>query len=905
MGDRVRPTRDRRGRAFPLTVRQGRQRKAELHAESRTLEAEAGGAAIASVGDERAPLEDELPLGAGRFGHLLHSGRFRVGALTAALASVAMLIYGLFLRDVQSGRGVTDIPWPVFSVGFFLVEVKVVEVYYRRERHSFSVSEVPAVFGLFYLSPAQYLVALMVGSGLALVAATEQSPLKIAFNLANSLFVGTLSLVIFTTLAGPSTIPNAADWIAITLALISASVAGAVTIATAITLSGGAPQFQKLPEMVRFGTVVAAANTSLSLLALTAAARDPEAIFLVVIPVVILFAAYRAYMSEREKHERLELVYESSRIMQHSAELDSAVLGVLRHAREMFRAERAEVLLFAAPGGGDALRTACSVDGHSEVMTPQTVSPDDPELQLLARGKRAQFVDSGRTGSRQAMASPMLADRGLIGVMRIENRLSEGSLFTDEDLRLLETLANQAAVALENGHLEQSLAELARLRDELRHQAYHDPLTGLANRILFSDAVEERLGRGESPVVLFLDLDDFKMVNDSQGHATGDRLLTSVADRIAEVISDADLAARLGGDEFAVLLSEPSSRDRATHVGRRIVDALQIPFSIRGQDVAIGASVGIAFGHAGDRAGDLLRDADVAMYAAKAAGKRQVAVFDPAMHAAVVARQRLGVDLAHAIAENQIEVFFQPIVALDDTRVVGVEALARWSHPVRGEIGPTEFIRIAEEDGSILALGRGVLAGACRVVAKWQREVPGFDDIRVHVNVSARQVREPDFMDDVDRVLRDSGIRPGTLIVEMTETAMLLDTAATLEVFAALKSRGIRISVDDFGTGYSSLGYLRRFPVDSLKIAAEFLPGKDSLNEPKSWLAANTIVVLGQAMGLEVIAEGIELPEQAQRLRTLGCPQGQGYLYGRPGDAAATEAFLRDAARLLAVTRAA
>ena len=895
---------ERRGRAFPLALRLKPLHTAAGTPKSPAAETDGVRAPVASTGDGRPANEDD-PAPADRwFGRLLRSGRFRVAALTSALAAVAVLIYALFLRNV-SDRGVTDIPWPVFSVGFFLVEVKVIEVYFRRERHSFSLSEVPAVFGLFYLSPPEYLAALLVGSGIALVVATDQSPLKIAFNLANSLFVGTLTLAIFNALAGPSAVPIANDWIAITIAMVVASVTGAITIATAITLSGGAPQFQKLPEMVRFGLLVAAANTSLALLALTAAARDTEAIFLVVIPVILLLAAYRAYQSEREKHERLELVYESSRIMQHSAELDSAVLGVLRHAREMFRAERAEVLLFAVPGGGDALRTSCSVDGHSEVMTPQLVSPDDPDLHRLAQGKRAQFVSSGRAGSRQAMASPMFADRGLIGVMRIENRLAEGSLFTDEDLRLLETLANQASVALENGHLEQSLAELARLRDELRHQAYHDPLTGLANRILFSEAVEERLARGESPTVLFLDLDDFKMVNDSHGHATGDRLLTTVADRIADVITDADLAARLGGDEFAVLLSESSVRDRATQIGRRIVDALQIPFSIRGQDVAIGASVGIAFGHAGDRAGDLLRDADVAMYAAKAAGKRQVAVFDPAMHAAVVARHRLGIDLAHAVAENQIEVYFQPIVALADERVIGLEALARWTHPVRGSIGPTEFIRIAEEDGTILALGRSVLAQSCRVVGAWQRDIPGFENIRIHVNVSARQVREPDFLDDVDRVLQDSGIRPGTLIVEMTETAMLLDTAATLDVFASLKSRGIRISVDDFGTGYSSLGYLRRFPVDSLKIAAEFIPGKESFDEPRSWLAANTIVVLGEAMGLEVIAEGIELPEQAQQLRALGCPQGQGFLYARPGDAATIGAFLRGAGGARSATQAA
>ena len=857
-------------------------------------------AADASPGTRRSTRAAAFARHAEWFPRRLAAGRVRVGILTAALVVAAAVVYLVFLRGVNSNRGTTSIPWPAFALGFFLVEVKVVEVYFRRERHSFSLSEVPAVLGLFYLSPPEYLVALVVGSGLALVVATEQSPLKIVFNLANNVFIGVLTLAIFNALADAGSIPDAADWIALLVTMVVASAVGAVTIATAITASGGAPQFKKLPEMVKFGAVVAVANTSLALLTLMAAWTDPQAIILVVIPVTILFMAYRAYMSERGKHERLELVYESSRIMQHGAELDSAILGVLRHAREMFRAEHAEVILFAVPGGGDALRTACGVDGSSELMTPLTVDPDDPGLQRLARGHRAQFVDSARQGSRHAIASPMLAERGLIGVMRIENRLAEGTLFTDEDLRLLETLANQAAVALENGHLEQSLAELARLRDQLRYQAYHDPLTGLANRVLFSEAVDERLGRDESPIVLFLDLDDFKMVNDSQGHAAGDRLLATVADRIRDVIARADLAARLGGDEFAILLGEHSDVEHATQVGRRIVDVLQLPFSIRDQEVAIGASVGVAVGRPGGRADDLLRDADVAMYAAKAAGKRQVAVFEPAMHAALVARHRLGTDLAHAIGRQEITVHYQPIVRLDDEQVIGVEALARWSHPEQGQISPVEFIRIAEEDGSILALGRSVLSQACQAVAKWQREIPGFEEIRVHVNVSARQVREPDFLDDVDRVVRDSGIRPGTLIVEMTETAMLLDTAATLEVFAALKSRGIRISVDDFGTGYSSLGYLRRFPVDSLKIASEFVPGKDAMHEPANWLAANTIVVLGEAMGLEVVAEGIELPEQAERLRALGCPQGQGYLFARPGDAATIEAFLRDIARLRA-----
>ena len=320
MGGGVSTTGERRGRAFPLPARSNRGVTATATSGPPTSAAESR-AAVDSNFDQRAGREEETAPSKRRVIRLLGSGRLRVTTLTFVLAAAALLVYWVFLHDVNSGRAVTNVPWPVFSLGFFLVEVKVVEVYFRRERHSFSLSEVPAVFGLFYLTPMQYLVAMMVGSGLALVVATEQSPLKIAFNLANSLFVGTLTLVTFTTLVGAGQMPTATVWIAISAAMILASVAGAVTIAAAITLSGGAPQFQKLPEMIRFAIVVAAANTSLSLLTLTAAARDPQAILLVVIPVIILFAAYRAYMSEREKHDRLELVYESSRIMQHSAEL--------------------------------------------------------------------------------------------------------------------------------------------------------------------------------------------------------------------------------------------------------------------------------------------------------------------------------------------------------------------------------------------------------------------------------------------------------------------------------------------------------------------------------------------------------------------------------------------------------
>ena len=276
------------------------------------------------------------------------------------------------------------------------------------------------------------------------------------------------------------------------------------------------------------------------------------------------------------------------------------------------------------------------------------------------------------------MVSPLSAESGLIGAIIVANRLTEGTSFDEDDLRLLETLANQAAVALENGQLEQSLAELSRLKEQLRHQAYHDPLTGLANRALFADQVDAQLAtapRAAAAVVLFLDLDDFKIVNDTLGHAAGDRLLEAVADRMRSCVRADDLAARLGGDEFAVLLIDEPGLERALVVARRIIDSLQAPFPIQGQDISIGGSIGIAVGPTqGERADELLRNADVAMYTAKAAGKRRAAVFEPTMHAAIVARHALSADLSRSIARGELAVHYQPIVELGTGRIAGARS---------------------------------------------------------------------------------------------------------------------------------------------------------------------------------------------------------------------------------------
>ena len=821
----------------------------------------------------------------------LRSEARRVWLFTILLGAFAAIGYLTIVRHLTAIPAPIHLPWPLLALGFMAVEAKVIVVHFRRESHSFSLSEIPAVTGLFFFTPDEYMISLLLGSAVAMVLVTRSSIVKLAFNLANFAVIAVVDLAIFHALgsfAGGA--PGPVDWIAAFAATLAASIVCVLAIATAISLSGGAPQFQKLPEMIKFGAMIALANTSMALLAVSVVWIDPAAILLLAVPLVTMFLAYGAYISEREKHERLELLYQSSRILQHSPELDSALVALLDHARDMFRAEQAEVVLDPRGGEGDSLLTRSTHGGPAVVMQPVPFDPTDPIRVRLARDARAFFRGplAGDPGvgrsSRQAMVSPLIGDSGMIGTMTVSNRLTEGTSFDEDDLRLLETLANQAAVALENGQLEQSLAELSRLKEQLRYQAYHDPLTGLANRAMFAEQVDRQLARiGDNTVlaVLFLDLDDFKLVNDTLGHAAGDRLLSLVGERIKSCIRSDDLAARLGGDEFALLLLDEDGLGRATAVANRVIESLRLPFPVQGQEVTVGGSIGIAVGRDPNQLADeLLRNADVAMYTAKGGGKGRVAVFDPTMHAAIVARHALSAELARSIVRGELLVHYQPIVELATGRTTAVEALVRWRHPTRGIVGPDEFIALAEENGVILALGRWVLHESSLQAAAWIRDPNVAPEFAVSVNLSPLQVQQPEFIEEIESVLAETGLPPERLILELTETSMFQDTRATIHKLQALRARGVRIAVDDFGTGYSSLGYLRQFPVDILKIARDFVVPAD--REPNEWAFAHAIVALGQTLGLQIVAEGIEEAGQADRLRQLGCEYGQGYHFAHP-----------------------
>ncbi len=512
----------------------------------------------------------------------------------------------------------------------------------------------------------------------------------------------------------------------------------------------------------------------------------------------------------------------------------------------------------------------------------------------LVGARKFDLIHPDDLASAQLLFAELLRTTHLPITAEVRVRHADGSW------RHIEVIANNLLDEPSVGGIVanyRDITERKGFEEQLRHQAFHDPLTGLPNRALLLDRLDHALARtgrrGSQVAVLFLDLDRFKVVNDSLGHQTGDRLLVAVAERLRACLRPEDTPARLGGDEFVVLLEDVRDVRDATRVAERIAECLQGGIALAGHEIHLTASIGIAIAQPRPdaapadlqawrptRADDLLRDADLAMYRAKARGKARYEVFDASMNARALERLRLEADLRRALELGQLQVHYQPQVDLATGRMAGVEALARWQHPRRGMVLPTEFIPLAEETGLILPIGWWMLEEACRQGQAWQEQHPGAAPVTMSVNLSGRQFQDPDLPRRIDQILRATRFTPANLLLEITESVVMANGAATLATLRALRALGVRLAIDDFGTGYSSLAYLIRFPIDRIKIDRSFVAG---LGRARQYTAVvQTIVLLARNLGAAVVAEGVETGKQSTILQALGCELGQGFHFAEP-----------------------
>jgi diguanylate cyclase (GGDEF)-like protein len=834
------------------------------------------------------------------------AARLRTAAIWALIALIVGATLALYLgivRDLPAYADGVHVPWWALALGFAATEVFVIHTHIRGSAQTLSLSELPLVIGLLLATPQDLVVAQVAGPVLVLLFIRRSAPVKVAFNIAQFALTATLTIIVLHAL-----IPAPAEigpdlWSATFAAVLAGSLVAAGLVLAVIALAEGSLPSIEVLRMFGADLVVSLTNTSIGLTGATLIAQEWQAGWLMIAPAAVLILAYRAYLSEHDKHQSLEFLYGVARSLSRAPDIEIALVDLLERTRESFRVRTAEIILFGA-GADMPLRTSLDAGGSTQTMQP-VEHELATALRACLRDEHARVVDLASAppalaayladhGIAAATIAPVHGETRLVGVMLLGDRVGVATDFSASDLRLFETLAGHAGMSLEFDRLEQAIRRMRELQSALERQAYRDPLTDLANRALFMRRVHESLSRPRgTSTVLFLDLDDFKRINDHAGHAAGDAVLIAAAERIRRCVRPTDLAARLGGDEFAVLLEDADER-RGEEIAHRIVALLSEAVGIAGQPCWVRASIGLASAAAGSGtdADDLMRHADIAMYRAKETGKGQVREFTADMHPNALTKAPSRDELLAALDAGEFVAHYQPIMAVESGEIVAAEALVRWNHPRHGLLAPAAFVPAAEATGTIPGIDRAVLEQACRAAAAWCDEDGYAPEAAVHVNLSGEGLRTNELVRVVENVLQSTGLAPRRLVLELTESVLIAEMPTAQPVLASLRALGVRIALDDFGTGYSSLACLRSLPVDILKVAKPFVDGAGRTPHDHALLAM--IIELGSLFGVSVVAEGIEREDQLEALADLKCDMGQGFYVGRPLDGEALRFARRD-----------
>lgn len=791
-----------------------------------------------------------------------------VWILTVAVAGAAVAA-GARLHGVPIvAAAPVELAWWAMAPAFYVAEVTVVHLRFHRHAHSFSLSEIPLVIGLFLAAPVHLLVGQAIGTGVALAFHRRQAPVKLGFNLAQFSLQTVTAVAVFRALADQSAPLGPRTSAVALLAVAAAFVVANLLVNAAIRLSGGRLTMREMLQVVRLGGVAALMTGGLALGMVHLLWSRPESVPVALLPPIVLYLSYRGYVTQRQERAQLAEVYEATRELHRIPQIDQALVAITGRAQTLFEAETARVVLM--PETAEDVFMTASGPGE-KISTMQRIDRDDVgAVAELAMSRQSGVIDEVWTGA--AMAAPLFERDRVIGAFVVSDPVGEVTRFGDTDLKVLETLASQVSVTLENGRLEDSLVQLTRLKEELHHQALHDNLTGLANRRLLLERLAGAIegGAGENDTaLLFLDLDDFKLINDTHGHQAGDEMLRMVADRLLSACRGGDTVARIGGDEFAVLLTDLPRPHEAETIAERILETLSRPYQLRDRAVWTTASLGVAHLVAGTQPHELITRADQSMYAAKWSEKGTYQVFADSTSAGVFRWMELRAELPRALEHDDLELHYQPVVDIRTGATIGVEALLRWSHPTLGEVSPAEVLSVAEEAGLMIDLGRWTIHRALRDLGVMSGRL---SDLWVSVNLSANQVDET-----LPRVVREAlsaaDIDPQALMLEITEATATQISEGVLESTASL---GVRIALDDFGTGYSSFARLDRLPIDVLKIDRSFVAREPGMGVSPLMRA---IVELGNSLGLSLIAEGVETDEHRLTVVEAGCDVAQGWFF--------------------------